>query len=99
MLFRSRETMAETGVRCTVERNLGRRIHPTTNVLCEYLLCVHVTGNASNVDTAENAEVRWVHKERIIYLVPQGQIYKPILKSLKLPRDELDREAYSEVLS
>jgi hypothetical protein len=52
-------------------------------VLCEYLLCAHVTGEASNIDTAENAEVKWVHRERITYLVPQGQIYKPILKSLE----------------
>jgi len=33
-----RETLAETGVHCTVLRPLGSRIHPITGVDCHYLI-------------------------------------------------------------
>ena len=48
-----RETLAETGVHCAVVRRLGNRLHPVTNVHCEYLLCDYLTGEAENRDLAE----------------------------------------------
>lgn len=77
-----RETLAETGVRCTVERNLGSRIHPATNVLCAYVLCDYIAGDAANVDTAENADVSWIGKTDLTRLVPAERIYPPILQVL-----------------
>lgn len=38
------ETPGETGVECIVMRRLGSRLHPTTNVMCEYMFGV-VTGS------------------------------------------------------
>jgi 8-oxo-dGTP pyrophosphatase MutT (NUDIX family) len=81
-----RETLAETNVRCVVERNLGSRIHPATNVLCEYLLCTYVAGTASNVDVVENADVSWVSTTALTRLVPAERIYRPILDALELVR-------------
>ena len=46
-----RETLAETGVRCTVQCELGNRIHPVTGVLCDYLLCDYLAGEATNGGT------------------------------------------------
>jgi hypothetical protein len=34
-----RETLAETGVHCAVRASLGSRVHPLSNVYCEYYLC------------------------------------------------------------
>ena len=79
-----RETLAETDVQCAVESNLGSRIHPATNVLCEYLLCRHMAGRARNVDIAENAGVSWVDNGEVTQLVPVEQIYEPIRRALKL---------------
>jgi hypothetical protein len=39
-----RETLAETGVHCSIVRKLGSRIHPITHVHCDYLLCAYLTG-------------------------------------------------------
>jgi len=78
-----RETFAETDIRCVVERGLGNRVHPDTNVFCEYLLCAYVAGTARNVDTVENADVTWVHSARLTQLVPAGRIYEPILEVLE----------------
>jgi transcriptional regulator with XRE-family HTH domain len=33
-----RETLAETGIHCSVRSNLGVRLHPWTGVRCEYFL-------------------------------------------------------------
>jgi 8-oxo-dGTP pyrophosphatase MutT (NUDIX family) len=79
-----RETLAETGVRCAVECGLGSRIHPETNVLCTYLLCAHVSGEASNLDLDENADVTWVRKVNLARLVPIERIYPPVLGVLDL---------------
>jgi len=79
-----RETLAETGVRCVLERNLGSRIHPATNVLCAYVLCAYVAGEAANVDIAENADVTWVDRQRLTELIPVERIYPPVLEALGL---------------
>ncbi len=77
-----RETLAETGVHGVVVRALGSRQHPTTNVLCDYLLCDYVAGDATNVDGGENVGVAWIDKARLTRIIPAGQIYRPILEAL-----------------
>jgi 8-oxo-dGTP pyrophosphatase MutT (NUDIX family) len=77
-----RETLAETGVHGIVVRALGSRLHPTTNVVCDYLLCEYVAGEAANVDLAENVGVAWVDKTRLTRFIPAGQIYRPVLEAL-----------------
>jgi 8-oxo-dGTP pyrophosphatase MutT (NUDIX family) len=81
-----RETLEETGVHSVVVRRLGSRVHPTTNVLCSYLLCDYVAGDATNADLAENAGVAWVNKANLTRFVPAGQIYRPVLGALGSPK-------------
>lgn len=44
------ETFAETGIHCVAACDLGSRLHPTTRVMCDYVLCDYVTGAAKNLD-------------------------------------------------
>jgi len=78
------ETLAETGVHCTVTDDLGSRLHPITNVVCHYLLCRYVAGEARNADPAENAAVAWLDRTSLADLLPVGQVYPPVLKALGL---------------
>ncbi|MGH3434319.1 MAG: NUDIX domain-containing protein [Thermocrispum sp.] len=41
-----REALGETDVHCAVVRHLGRRLHPVTHVVAEYLLCEYLGGAA-----------------------------------------------------
>lgn len=78
-----RETLDETGVHCSVVRNLGSRLHPITHVFCEYLLCEYLTGDAENLDVVENVSVVWADKKELTRFIPAGQIYTPILEALE----------------
>lgn len=79
-----RETLRETGVHCSTSRSLGRRIHPVTNVICEYWLCDYVAGDAINVDADENISVTWIHRDKLDRIIPSQQIFPPVLKVLDL---------------
>lgn len=79
-----RETLAETGVHCAVVRKLGSRVHPITNVVCDYMLCDYLTGNAENIDIIENAGVAWVSRDRLARFIPVEQIYPPVLDALQV---------------
>lgn len=78
-----RETLAETGVRCTVQRELGNRIHPVTGVLCDYLLCDYLAGEATNSDMVENADVVWTPHDKLTRFIPAERIFPPVLKALE----------------
>jgi 8-oxo-dGTP diphosphatase len=79
-----RETLRETGVHCSASISLGRRVHPVTNVICEYWLCEYLAGDASNIDAEENISVTWIHKEKLSRIIPSGQVFPPILRVLEL---------------
>jgi 8-oxo-dGTP diphosphatase len=78
-----RETYAETGIHCAVLRSLGRRLHPITNVHCEYLLCEYLGGEAANKDIAENVSVTWTPINRLTRFIPADRIYPPVLQALE----------------
>jgi 8-oxo-dGTP diphosphatase len=80
-----RETLAETGVHCRVVRSLGSRLHPITNVYCDYLLCDYLTGEPQNMDQVENVSVTWAPTSRLTRFIPVEQIYPPILDALETP--------------
>jgi 8-oxo-dGTP pyrophosphatase MutT (NUDIX family) len=80
-----RETFAETGVHCSVVRELGSRLHPITSVYCDYLLCEYLAGEAYNVDIAENVTVTWAAKEKLTRFIPAKTIFPPILEALEVP--------------
>ncbi|WP_194910251.1 NUDIX hydrolase [Catenulispora rubra] len=78
-----RETLAETGVHCTVRQSLGTRLHPITGVLCDYLLCDYLAGDAANNDVVENVEVLWAARSEVTRFIPAERIYRPVLKALE----------------
>jgi 8-oxo-dGTP diphosphatase len=79
-----RETLRETGVHCSVSRSLGRRVHPITNVICEYWLCEYVAGEATNIDADENISVTWISKDKLPRIIPSDQVFPPVLEVLEL---------------
>ncbi|HEV7647415.1 MAG TPA: NUDIX hydrolase [Actinophytocola sp.] len=78
------ETFRETGVHCSVSRNLGQRVHPVTSVVCDYMLCEYISGDATNSDIEENLSVTWVSRNRLDRIIPRIQIYPPILDALRI---------------
>lgn len=85
-----RETLSETGVRCTVVRDLGTRLHPVTAVQCEYFLCEFLAGEATNSDVVENVDVMWVTNALVTRFIPTGNIFPPILAVLEDPHGAAD---------
>jgi 8-oxo-dGTP pyrophosphatase MutT (NUDIX family) len=79
-----RETLGETDVHCVVRDALGSRLHPITNVLCDYVLCDYVAGVAKNLDVFENVDVTWISKTELAGLIPADHIYQPVLDALEL---------------
>jgi len=73
------ETLAETGVHCRVERHLGRRLHPLTQVMCEYFLCDYLTGAPDNRDPVENLTVTWVDNAKLTRFIRKESIFPPVL--------------------
>jgi 8-oxo-dGTP pyrophosphatase MutT (NUDIX family) len=78
----ARETLTETGVLCAPGRSLGSRIHPRTGVLCEYILCDYLSGEAENRDVGENVSVAWATLDRLTLFIPAPHIYPPVLAAL-----------------
>lgn len=79
-----RETLAETGVHCAVRSPLGSRVHPVTQVLCEYFLCDYLSGAIENLDVVENVGVAWAERARLADFIPVDRIYPPILEALEI---------------
>ncbi|RSM35994.1 hypothetical protein DMA12_42080 [Amycolatopsis balhimycina DSM 5908] len=90
-----RETLAETDVHCVITRKLGTRLHPTTGVLCEYVLCDYVAGEARNVDVVENVAAIWVDRADLTRFIPDGQVYGPVLRALDAATDATQRAGSS----
>jgi 8-oxo-dGTP diphosphatase len=84
------ETLGETGVHAAVRAHLGRRVHPLTGVVCEYVLCDYLTGQARNADTLENLDVAWVPVASLARFIPLDAVYPPILTALEACRDRAD---------
>lgn len=84
-----RETLAETGIHSAVRAHIGRRVHPVTGVLCEYVLCDYVTGEARNADAVENLDVAWAPIAGLARFIPTESIFPPVLKALEGHHDRL----------
>lgn len=78
-----RETLAETGIHCAATRSLGARLHPVTNVYCEYFLCDYLGGTVENRDMIENVSATWVPITKLTKFVPVDTIYPPIIDALE----------------
>jgi 8-oxo-dGTP diphosphatase len=85
-----RETLGETGVHCAVVRRLGSRVHPVTNVLCDYVLCEYLSGDAENKDVVENVSVTWIDKQNLTRFIPVNRIFPPVLEALEVSSESND---------
>jgi 8-oxo-dGTP diphosphatase len=81
-----RETLAETSVHCSVVRSLGSRLHPITNVMCDYLLCEYLAGDAENIDVVENVSVTWADRAELTRFIPGDRIFPPVLEALEVAK-------------
>lgn len=82
-----RETLAETGVHCTVRKHLGSRLHPVTGVRCDYYICDYLAGDAGNLDPDENVSVIWAPRSAVTRFIPPEQIYAPVLAAIEETND------------
>jgi 8-oxo-dGTP diphosphatase len=78
-----RETLSETGIHCAVRHRLGTRLHPITQVFCEYFLCDYLTGTIENRDVIENVSTTWADRAKLTDFIPADRIFPPILKALE----------------
>lgn len=78
-----RETLAETGVHCSVSDRIGSRLHPVTGVMCDYYRCEYLAGEATNCDTVENSGVAWAPRQNLTRFVPRERIFPPVLRALE----------------
>jgi 8-oxo-dGTP pyrophosphatase MutT (NUDIX family)/DNA-binding XRE family transcriptional regulator len=78
-----RETLAETGVHCAVRAWLGRRVHPITQVNCDYFLCDYLAGTAENRDPEENLSVLWVPAAEVTRFIPVDRLFEPVANALQ----------------
>ena len=78
-----RETLAETGVHCSVRTELGSRVHPLSGVSASYFLCDYLAGEVENRDVIENASAIWAPKQDVTRFIPQQRIYAPVLRALE----------------
>lgn len=77
------ETHNETGAHVAVQRNIGARLHPVTNVNCDYWLCEYLAGQIENRDVVENLDVVWCSYTDLPRFIPTDQIYPPVLSALE----------------
>lgn len=83
-----RETLAETGIHCSVRDRLGTRLHPTTHVHCDYWACDYLTGTIENRDPVENLDVVWCPIPDLSKFIALDTVYPPILKALEEVHDQ-----------
>jgi 8-oxo-dGTP diphosphatase len=78
-----RETLAETGVHCSVRDELGSRVHPLSGVSASYFLCDYLTGEVENRDEIENTSALWAPAEDVTRFIPKQRIFPPVLRALE----------------
>jgi hypothetical protein len=52
-------------------------------VYCDYILCEYLTGEARNIDVAENVTVTWAARNKITRFIPAEHIFPPVLDALE----------------
>jgi 8-oxo-dGTP diphosphatase len=78
-----RETLAETGIHCSVRTELGARVHPLSGVSASYFLCDYLAGDVVNRDAIENISALWAPKADVTRFIPKQRIYEPVLRALE----------------
>lgn len=80
-----RETLAETGIHCSIRAELGSRVHPMTGVNCDYFHCDYLAGTVENRDAVENVDALWAPRRDIGRFIPTQRIYEPVLRAIEEP--------------
>ncbi|MGW4488435.1 NUDIX hydrolase [Amycolatopsis sp. NPDC004368] len=83
----TQETLAETGIRCSIREHLGARLHPVTNVWCDYYLADYLAGEPENRDPVENTDVLWSRVTDLHRFIEPGRVFHPVLEALEDLRD------------
>jgi len=78
-----RETLAETGVHCSIRAELGSRVHPLSGVSANYFLCDYLAGEVENRDVLENTSALWAPKDDVTRFIPKQRIFAPVLRALE----------------
>jgi 8-oxo-dGTP diphosphatase len=78
-----RETLAETGIHCSVRSELGSRLHPVSGVNASYFLCDYLAGEVENRDAIENTSALWAPREDVTRFIPKQRIFAPVLRALE----------------
>jgi 8-oxo-dGTP diphosphatase len=78
-----RETLAETGIHCSVRSELGSRLHPVSGVRASYFLCDYLAGEVENRDAIENTSALWAPREDVTRFIPKQRIFAPVLRALE----------------
>jgi NADH pyrophosphatase NudC (nudix superfamily) len=78
-----RETLAETGVHCSIRQSLGSRIHPLSGVFCEYFIGDYLTGSVQNKDPDENIDAIWAPRNDVTRFIRADTIFSPVLQALE----------------
>jgi len=76
------EILEETGIVCKPVRRIGRRMHPDTNVICNYWIVNYVSGEPLNGDPKENQEVAWIDIGEYHNMI-STDIFQPIISYLE----------------
>ena len=78
-----RETLAETGIHCSIDQHLGSRVHPLSGVDCDYFMCSYLTGSVENKDLSENVDAVWVPRADVTRFIRADTIFPPVLRALE----------------
>lgn len=78
-----REVFEETGIKCEIVRDVGYRIHPTTQAKLFYYVCNFISGEIVINKPDEIKDARWVKKEDINSLIPQD-IFESVKRYLEI---------------
>jgi len=78
-----RETLAETGIHCSIRAELGSRVHPLSGVSASYFLCDYLAGEVENRDVVENTSALWAPKDDVTRFIPKQRIFAPVLRALE----------------
>lgn len=77
-----REVFEETGINVKINKILGERIHPNTQVKLTYFLCDYLNGETTILDKSEILEIAYKSKEEF-YNDVKTDIYLPVSKFIK----------------
>ncbi len=72
-----REIYEETGIKVQIQKILGERIHPDTEVKITYFLCNYLSGQITIMDKTEILDIAYMNKNEF-YNCIKSDIFLPV---------------------